>query len=90
MRASAFGPIRRFVWRDGPTRRRMAPAVVAPHGVGASADFAVEALIGVVDQIWSIPVGEGREGDVRPGLIEVVTHGGASVVHVVQEPRREC
>ena len=59
-----------------------------PHGVGASADFAVEALIGVVGpDLGPYPGGEGREReDVCPGLIEVITHGGELVVHVVQEP----
>ena len=58
-----------------------------PHGVGASADFAVEAFIGVVGpDLGPYPGGEGREGeDVFPGLIEVVTHGGELVVDVVQE-----
>ena len=59
-----------------------------PHGVGASADFAVEALTPVVGpDLGPHPGGEGREReDVFPGLIEVVTHGGELVVHVVQEP----
>ena len=58
------------------------------HGVGAAADFAVEALIGVVGpDLGPHPGGEGREGeDVCPGLIEVITHGGELVVDVVQEP----
>ena len=57
------------------------------HGVGASADFAVEAFIGVIGpDLGPHPGGEGREGeDVCPGLIEVITHGGELVVDVVQE-----
>ena len=58
------------------------------YGVGASADFAVEAFVGVVGpDLGPYPGGEGREReDVCPGLIEVITHGGELVVHVVQEP----
>ena len=58
------------------------------HGVGASADFAVEALIGVIGpDLGPYPGGEGCEReDVCSGLIEVITHGGELVVDVVQEP----
>ena len=58
------------------------------EGVGASADFVVEALArGVVADLGPYPGGEGREReDVCPGLIKVITHGGELVVHVVQEP----
>lgn len=58
------------------------------HGVGASADFAVEAFIGVIGpDLGPHPGGEGREReDVCPGLIEVITHSGELVVDVVQEP----
>ena len=53
------------------------------HGVGASADFAVEAFIGVIGpDLGPHPGGEGREReDVCPGLIEVITHGGELVGH---------
>ena len=58
------------------------------HGVGASADFVVEALAGVVGpDLGPDPGGQGREReDVCAGLIEVVTDGGELVVGVVQEP----
>ncbi len=58
------------------------------YGVGASADFAVEAFIGVVGpDLGPYPGGEGREReDVCPGLIEVIPGDGELVVHVVQEP----
>ena len=58
------------------------------HGVGASADFAVEALIGVIGpDLGPYPGGEGREReDVCPGLIEVITGGGELIMDVVQEP----
>ena len=58
------------------------------YGVGASADFAVEAFIGVIGpDLGPHPGWEGGEReDVCPGLIEVITHGGELVVDVVQEP----
>ena len=58
------------------------------HGVGASADFAVEAFIGVIGpDLGPHPGGEGREReDICPGLIEVITHSGELVAGVVQEP----
>ena len=58
------------------------------YGVGASADFAVEAFIGVVGpDLGPYPGGEGREcEDVCSGLIEVIAYGGELVVDVVQEP----
>ena len=57
------------------------------HGVGAAADFAVEAFVGVVGpDLCPYPGGEGCEGeDVCPGVIEVIAHGGELVVDVVQE-----
>ena len=62
------------------------------HGVGASADFAVEAFIGVIGpDLGPHPGWEGGEReDVCPGLIEVITHGGELVVDVVQEPVVLC
>ena len=87
--ASAFGPFVVLFGEDGSHQADDGLAVGEDsHGVGASADVAVEALTRVVGpDLGPHPGGEACEReDVCSGLIEVITHGGELVVHVVQEP----
>ena len=87
--ASAFGPFVVLFGEDGSHQADDGLAAGEDsHGVGTSAGFSVEALTRVVGpDLGPHPGGEGHEReDVCPGLIEVITHSGELVVHVVQEP----
>ena len=92
LEAEVAAPFDPFVGLFGQHRADEADDRVAveedAHGVGAAANFTVEALVGVVGpDLLSEPVGEpGEREDVRSGTIEVRERVGELLFDVAQEP----